>query len=138
MLQSSMTSPHVTRINMHFADTFICQEDQRQESYMGDNVFDLDQDTIIFTCKMNYRGNRIPQFWWSVGGKKLNGTQGTELGIASSSLILPATSKLDGSNVTCEAGIRDSSSEVTHTGVLWTSDTIRVKCKSSLFETCCI
>ena len=69
---------------------------------------------------------------WAVGGRELNGTQGTESGIVSSELTLVATRKLDGTNVTCEAVIRDNSSEVTRTGVLWTSDTIKVKCESRL------
>ena len=103
---------------------------------MGDNAFGLEQDTLSFTCKMNYWGNIRPQFVWSVtvGGRMLNGTQGTESEFASSSLILAATSRFDGVKVTCEAIIRDSSSEDARTGVLWTSDTVRVKCKSRMFD----
>lgn len=119
---------------VNFTDMLTCQEDQQKESYMGDNVFDLDQDVISFTCNLSYSGNIRPRLEWSASGMKLNGTQGTESGIASSSLTLVAKSKFDGANVTCEAFIQGNSDGDVRTGVLWRSDTIRVKCKRSLFE----
>lgn len=117
-----------------FTDTLACHEDQRKDSYMGDNVFDLDQDVISFSCRMSYSGNIRPQLEWSLGGTKLNGTQGTDSGLATSSLILVAKSNLDGTNLTCEAFIPGQSDDDSRTGVLWRSNAIQVNCKNgSLF-----
>ena len=99
---------------------------------MGENVFNLTQDVITFKCRMNYSGNNRPQLRWFAGGRNWTGTQGTESGVASSSLTLAATSRLDGATFKCEAFIGDNSSADIRTGVLWTSDTIRVKCKNNL------
>lgn len=101
---------------------------------MGENVFDIYQAAITHTCRMNYSGNIRPQLGWSVNGRELNGTQGTEFGVVTSSVTLAAMSLFDGANVTCEAFIRDNSSEDIRTGDLWASDTIRVKCKYNLSD----
>lgn len=77
---------------------------------------------------MSYRGAIQPQLEWSVRGRQVLGIRGIESGFVSSSLILVATSKVDGANVTCAAALRGHSAEDTRIGVLWTSDTFRIRC----------
>src|SRR6218665_1442944 len=121
----------------HISDGLECAEMASSDGYVGDNVFDLKQDIVRFSCRMNYTGNLHPVLDWFQGQSteavSSDTTWDPSSNVLSSEVALVATSNLNGIPVKCKARLttNDVLQEAVQTAqVAWTSKPIYVKCKN--------